>query len=218
MGLTGRGRRDPLHRLRCAEEDRAGARAGWSCAASPTSTRGQAAGQDALFDLWRFHAFFTTVPTDIMDTVAADKTHRGHAVIEQVHADLKNSALAHLPSGKFTANGAWLVLAVIAFNLTRAAATITGPDLAKATTATIRRKLITSRPGSPPRARRITLHLPAGWPWETAHGPTVHPRPRPAATGRDDLTTQPPPRRDPGHQWNTLTARSGRRLRHDHRP
>ena len=33
-----------------------------------------------------------------VDTVAADKTHRHHAVIEQVHADLKNSALAHLPS------------------------------------------------------------------------------------------------------------------------
>jgi hypothetical protein len=56
--------------------------------------------------------------------VAADKTHRGHAIIEQVHADLKNSALAHLPSGKFAANAAWLVLAVIAFNLTRAAATV----------------------------------------------------------------------------------------------
>ena len=63
-----------------------------------------------------------------VDTVAADKTHRGHAIIEQVHADLKNSALAHLPSGKFTANAAWLVLAVIAFNLTRAAATLADSD------------------------------------------------------------------------------------------
>ena len=43
----------------------------------------------------------------------------------------------------FTANAAWLVLAVMAFNLTRAAATITATDLAKATTATIRRKLVT---------------------------------------------------------------------------
>ena len=78
-----------------------------------------------------------------MGTVTADKTHRGHAIIEQVHADLKNSALAHLPSGKFAANAAWLVLAVIAFNLTRAAATLTGPTWRRATTATIRRKLIT---------------------------------------------------------------------------
>ena len=83
-------------------------------------------GQDTLFDVWRFHAFFTTADPDLLDTVAADKTHRAHAIIEQVHADLKNSALAHLPSGMFTANAAWLVLAVIAFNLTRAAATLTG--------------------------------------------------------------------------------------------
>jgi hypothetical protein len=125
-------------------------------------------GQATLFDTWRFHAFFTTTNPNDADTVAADKTHRGHAIIEQVHADLKNAALAHLPSGKFAANAAWLVLAVITFNLTRAAATITGPALAKATTATIRRKLI----GVPARvaasARRVTLHLPTAWPWETA--------------------------------------------------
>jgi hypothetical protein len=72
--------------------------------------------QASLFAVWRFHAFFTTVPTDVMDTVAADRTHRGHAIIEQVFADLKGSALAHLPSGKFNANAAWLILAVIAFN------------------------------------------------------------------------------------------------------
>jgi hypothetical protein len=125
-------------------------------------------GQDALFDTWRFHAFFTTTSPDDLDTVAADKTHRGHAIIEQVHADLKNSALAHLPSGKFTANAAWLVLAVMAFNLTRAAATITGPDLAKATTATIRRKLIAVPARVAASSRRITLHLPTGWPWQPA--------------------------------------------------
>src|SRR6185437_3613638 len=84
--------------------------------------------------------------------VTADKTHRQHAIIEQVHADLKNSALAHLPSNHFSANAAWLVCAVIAFNLTRAAATLTGaPRLVKATTAS-----------------RLTLHLPTDWPWETA--------------------------------------------------
>jgi Transposase DDE domain group 1 len=126
-------------------------------------------GQDALFDTWRFHAFFTTTDPDMLDTVAADRTHRAHAVIEQVHADLKNSALAHLPSGKFTANAAWLVLAVIAFNLTRAAATLTRqPRLAKATTATIRRTLITVPARVASSARRITLHLPTAWPWQQA--------------------------------------------------
>jgi hypothetical protein len=121
--------------------------------------------QQSLFDTWRFHAFFTT--TDL-DTVTADKTHRGHAIIEQVHADLKNSALAHLPSGRFTANAAWLVLAVIAFNLTRAAATLTGPALSKSRTETIRRTLISVPARIASSARRLTLHLPRDWPWEAA--------------------------------------------------
>jgi len=125
-------------------------------------------GQATLFDTWRFHAFFTTTDPDDYDTVTADKTHRGHAVIEQVHADLKSSALAHLPSGSFAANSAWLVLAVIAFNLTRAAASITGPGLAKATTATIRRTLISTPARIATSARRVTLHLPHAWPWEHA--------------------------------------------------
>ncbi len=126
----------------------------------------KAAGQETLFDVWRFHAFFTTVPAEAMDTVTADKVHRGHAIIEQVNADLKNSALAHLPSGVFTANAAWLVCAVMAFNLTRAAATLAGGHLAKATTGTIRRKLINVAARIASSARRITLHLPVGWPWQ----------------------------------------------------
>lgn len=125
-------------------------------------------GQETLFDTWRFHAFFTTTDPGVADTVAADKTHRGHAIIEQVHADLKHAALAHLPSGKFTANAAWLVLAVMAFNLTRAAAAITGPGLAKATSATIRRKLIAVPARVASSARRVTMHLPTGWPWRDA--------------------------------------------------
>lgn len=128
----------------------------------------KAAGQDSLFDTWRFHAFFTTADPYLLDTVAADATHRQHAVIEQVHADLKNSALAHLPSGVFTANAAWLVLAVIAFNLARAAGAVAAPDLARATTATIRRKLITVPARVARSARRITMHLPTDWPWEKA--------------------------------------------------
>ena len=123
-------------------------------------------GQQTLFDTWRFHAFFTTTSVELADTVAADKTHRSHAIIEQVHADLKGSALAHLPSGVFTANAAWLVIAVIAFNLTRAAATLTGPKLAKATTGTIRRKLIAVPARIATSARRATLHLPVAWPWQ----------------------------------------------------
>src|SRR4051794_350499 len=124
-------------------------------------------GQEALFDTWRFHAFFTTTDPTKLDTVAADQTHRRHAIIENVHADLKASALAHLPSGVFNANAAWLVCAVMAFNLTRAAATLTqAAALTKATTATIRRKLIAVPARIATSARRLRLHLPTNWPWE----------------------------------------------------
>ncbi|RBY78831.1 IS1380 family transposase [Blastococcus sp. TF02A-26] len=126
-------------------------------------------GQETLFDTWRFHAFFTTTAPADLDTVVADQTHRRHAIIENVHADLKASALAHLPSGVFTANAAWLVCAVMAFNLTRAAATVTHtPALARAATATIRRKLIHVPARIATSARRLRLHLPTDWPWEKA--------------------------------------------------
>ncbi|GMA19663.1 hypothetical protein GCM10025862_16840 [Arsenicicoccus piscis] len=126
-------------------------------------------GQATLFDTWRFHAFFTTTPHAERDTVVADKVHRAHAIIENVHADLKASALAHMPSGVFNANALWLTCAVMAFNLTRAAATLTkNSTLARATTATIRRKLINIPARIACSARRLRLHLPQSWPWQTA--------------------------------------------------
>lgn len=73
-----------------------------------------AGGQETLFQTHRHHAFFTTVDAKLLNTVAADKTHRKHAQIEQVNADLKDSAQAHLPSGVFAANPAWLATAVMA--------------------------------------------------------------------------------------------------------
>ena len=57
---------------------------------------------------------------------------------------------------------------MIAFNLTRAAATLTDTKLAKATTATIRHTLITVPARVAISARRVTLHLPRAWPWEAA--------------------------------------------------
>ncbi len=142
--------------------------------------------QPTLIDSYRHHALFTTTDKRTMGTVAADKTHRGHAIIEQVHADLKAGPLAHLPSGVFTANSAWLVLAVIAFNLTRAAGLIAdrGGRLARATTATIRRTLISVPARLARTARRIILHLPDAWPWQTAFDrlfTATHAPPPPAA-------------------------------------
>ena len=126
-----------------------------------------ATGQQTLFDSHRFHAFFTTADPGVLDTVAADKTHRGHAVIEQIHADLKNGPLASMPSANFNANAAWLAAAVMAFNLSRAAGTLAGGQFAKATTTTISNKIINVAARIASSARRITLHLPKDWPWQT---------------------------------------------------
>jgi hypothetical protein len=122
-------------------------------------------GQDALFPVWRYHAVFTDSPFDL---VTAEACHRDHAIIEQVNADLNNSALAHFPSGKFAANAAWLTLAALAHNLIRALGCLAGGDHAKARTATLRRHLIHVAARIARSARRITLHLPQHWPWQQA--------------------------------------------------
>jgi hypothetical protein len=146
----------------------------------------------------------------VMDTLTADKTHRGHAIIEQVHADLKSSALAHLPSGVFTANAAWLVLAVIAFNLTPAAASITGPALAKATTATIRRKLIIVPARIASSARRLRLPGTPAAPRERTtadHGQQVD---TPKPIGGSRLSPDPPIARDlPGEVGGSIVTVDG---------
>jgi hypothetical protein len=123
------------------------------------------AGQDELFSVWRHHAIFTD-SHEVM--LAAEATHRDHAIIEKVIAELKDGPLAHLPSGSFSANGAWLVLAAMAFNLTRAAGTLASRFHARATTATIRAQLIAVPARIARSARRIRLHLPQRWPWEHA--------------------------------------------------
>ncbi len=122
-------------------------------------------GQGEFFAAYRHHPVFTDSPFAILQ---AEASHRGHAIIEQVIADLKNSALAHLPSGKFTANAAWLVCSAMAFNLTRAAGSLASVFHSKATTATIRSQLITVPARLARSARRLILHLPRDWPWESA--------------------------------------------------
>jgi hypothetical protein len=119
-------------------------------------------GQGELLPGYRYHAFLTDTT---LSTVEADLTHRAHAVIEQVFADLIDGPLAHLPSGRFAANGAWLLCATIAHNLTRAAGTLTSRRAGRARTATLRRQLINIPARVAHRAHGIVLHLPAHWPW-----------------------------------------------------
>jgi hypothetical protein len=117
-------------------------------------------GQGELFPAWRYHAVFTDSPYEL---VQAEEQHRGHAVIEQFLADLNDGPLAHLPSGKFNANAAWLAVAAIAHNLLRAAGTLAGRRHAKARGATVRRDLVAVAARLARRGRgSLTLHLPQG--------------------------------------------------------
>jgi hypothetical protein len=118
--------------------------------------------QLALFTAWDYHAFITDRDLPLAE-VEAD--HRRHAIVEQSIAELKSAGLAHLPSGNFMANAAWLALTVMAHNLGRAVGQLAGSELERATASTLRRKVFTMPGRLVHTGRRRHLRLPASWPW-----------------------------------------------------
>ncbi|MFN7151278.1 MAG: IS1380 family transposase [Microthrixaceae bacterium] len=124
----------------------------------PLASDGSAQGE--LFATYRHHAFITN---STLSTVDADQRHRDHALVEQVIAELKDNALAHLPSGKYAANAAWVACAVIAFNIARAAAV--AANMRTARWATVREKIIKVPARIANTSRRLDLHMPEHWPW-----------------------------------------------------
>ena len=118
--------------------------------------------QLALFTAWDYHAFVTDRDLPLAE-VEAD--HRRHAIMEQAIAELKSAGLAHLPSGNFMANAAWLALTFMAHNLVRAVGQLAGSDLERATASTLRRKVFTMPGRLVHTGRRRHLRLPASWPW-----------------------------------------------------
>lgn len=122
---------------------------------------GDGTAQGELFATYRHHAFITN---STLDLVEADQTHREHAIVEQVIAELKDGALAHMPSGSYAANAAWLAHAVIAFNIARAAAVAAGAPKIRWTT--LRERIIKTPARIASTGRRLVLHLPQAWPWQ----------------------------------------------------
>lgn len=120
---------------------------------------------DGLFPVWRYHPFFTDSTEPLTD---ADSTHRHHAIIETVFADLIDGPLARIPSGRFGANSAWVLGAAIAHNLLRAAGVLAGARHGKARGATLRRTLVNIPARLARPQRKPLLHLPSHWPWEPA--------------------------------------------------
>jgi len=119
---------------------------------------------DELFPVWRHHPFLTNSDLPLAE---ADLTHRRHAIIETVFADLIDGPLAHLPSGRFAANHAWAICAAMTHNLLRAAATLADSTLAVARGATLRRRIVNVPARIARPQRRRVLHLPEHWPWAT---------------------------------------------------
>jgi hypothetical protein len=120
---------------------------------------------DALFPMWRYHPFFTNTDLPVEQ---ADVTHRQHAIIETVFADLIDGPLAHLPSGRFGANSAWVLCAAIAHNLLRAASVLAGERHTRARGSTLRRHIVNIPARLTRPQRRPILHLPTHWPWSKA--------------------------------------------------
>lgn len=95
-------------------------------------------------------------------TTLADATdRRRHAVVEQSIAEPKSAGLAHLPSGKFMADAAWLALTVLAHNLGRAVGLLAGGRLTRTTAATLRTTVFTMPARLVHPARRQRLRAPA---------------------------------------------------------
>jgi hypothetical protein len=117
--------------------------------------------QARLFPEWRHHSFITN-RTDL-DTVAADRFHREHAVVELAIRELKDGGAAHIPSGHYPANAAWFGCAVIAHNLGRWSVTLGRHD--PINTRTLRVQIIAVPAVKVNRSGRWTLRFPTRWPW-----------------------------------------------------
>jgi hypothetical protein len=121
--------------------------------------------QGELFPDWRHYAFITD-RSEALATVEA--AQRQHAVVELAIRDHIAGPLRHLPSGRFAANAAWTVIAALAANLARWTSILGLHTHTPQAQATLRRRLLAIPARLIRHARRLTLRLPARWPWRTA--------------------------------------------------
>ena len=121
--------------------------------------------QQQLLPGWRYHPFITNRDEEIG---VVEAHHRRHAVIELAIRDLKAGALAHFPSGDFSANSAWTQLAALAHNLARWSQIIGSPGASPRMLETFQRRLLRIPGRLVCSARKLTLRLPARWPWQRA--------------------------------------------------
>ena len=107
--------------------------------------------QLALFARYSYHAFITDRDGE---TLELEADHRRHAEVENAIRDLKYGVgLNHMPSGRFAANDRWTARI--------------GLGERTVITKTLRRRVFALVGRITRSARRLTLHLPRRWPWET---------------------------------------------------
>jgi PII-like signaling protein len=124
--------------------------------------------QATLWPDWRHFAFLTDLDGEAVDL---DAFHRQHAVVELAIRELKEgSGLAHVPSGHFYANAAWLACAVLAHNLVRWTAALGDitPDDQLVVTRTVRTRVLSVPGRLVNRCGTPTLRGPRLWPWADA--------------------------------------------------
>jgi hypothetical protein len=88
--------------------------------------------------------------------------------VELTIRDVKAGGLAHVPSGKFTANAAWLGLACLAHNLARWTLRAAGTPWAEATMPTFRKRLAAMPARLVHSGRQLCLRAPTHWNWRDA--------------------------------------------------
>jgi hypothetical protein len=115
----------------------------------------------------RFQCFITDQPDN--DLAALELRHREHAVVEDRVRALKSTGLQNLPFSAFAANQAWLEAALVAHDLTVwTQQLLFDGDHQRCEPKRLRYRLLHVAARLTRHARRLTLHLPADWPWAGA--------------------------------------------------
>jgi hypothetical protein len=115
----------------------------------------------------RFQCFITD--QDDPDLAALEVRHREHAVVEDRVRALKSTGLQNLPFSAFAANQAWLEAALVAHELTVwTQLLLFDGDHSLCEPKRLRYRLLHVAARLTRHARRLTLHLPADWPWAGA--------------------------------------------------
>jgi hypothetical protein len=115
----------------------------------------------------RFQCFITDQDGD--ELAALEVRHRAHAIVEDRVRALKSMGLQNLPFSAFAPNQAWLEATLIAHDLTIWTQLLLLDDEHRVCEPKrLRYRLLHVAGRLTRHARRLTLHLPADWPWAAA--------------------------------------------------